>query len=202
MSFSHVDIGPVGKKIEGFDSAARAIITLVTSVLSRIICQLDHPSPSPLHVTLMLLCFPSRTMSPRRSQIAADEERMSRVRQCTVRLRIPVRRIRAARRRVEGWSGRRRILHETGRDVLVTRPRRISRRRSGVDSNAAPMPEWTLIGRKRINHRRNSVDWRRTWIRYSREWLGASAIKIARKTHIGDISYEKSQPHDVKHLQP
>jgi hypothetical protein len=66
---------------------------------------------------------------------------ISLVRQCTVNARTPVRRIREARCKVDGWSGRRRILHEMGREVDVRRARRMLRRSCGVERRAAPIPE-------------------------------------------------------------
>lgn len=113
-------------------------------VFSRIAVQFAHPSPSPLHTTGTPRLLPRATISPNRSHSAATLLRISLVRQWTVNARTPVRRIREARCSVDGWSGRRRILHETGREVDVSRARRMERRRVGVERRAAPMPEWTL----------------------------------------------------------
>jgi hypothetical protein len=130
--------------MDGLDSAARAIMTDDTPVFARIASQFAHPSPSPLHTTGTPLLRPSSTISPNLSQRALTELLISLVLQCTVKHLTPVRRIRAARWSVEGCSGSNLILHEMGSGISRRSARRMSSKRSGVESKAAPMPECTL----------------------------------------------------------
>ena len=57
---------------------------------------------------------------------------------------MPVRIMRETRTKVDGWVGSIRILQDIGKGMLARRLRRMSRRRSGVERSAAPIPEWVL----------------------------------------------------------
>lgn len=82
----------------------------------------------------------SSTTSLNRSSSAGSLGLICCVRQCTVKLLIPVSQIFLTSSSVGSRSGNRRIFAETGTSTLSTSPRRIEHSRSGSESKAAPIP--------------------------------------------------------------
>jgi hypothetical protein len=162
-----VSSGLSGRKHDAFDSAARAIMmdetpggqrdrSGISFEPSRILCRAQlgrhgpvralirskshMPATSPFAATGMPYRVATSTMSLRRSMRARSVLRIVLVRAWTVRFWIPVWQIRSTRASVSGWSGRSRILHETGTERAPTRPVRIAQSLSGVERRPAPAP--------------------------------------------------------------